>query len=122
MRIFIADDSEILRSRLVSILSEIEGLTVVGQAENSTEAIKAIEKLDPDVVIMDIRMPNGDGISALNIIKKELNIDPIVIMFTNYPYLQYRKKCLEAGADYFFFKSTEFESLIELMRNMVLPT
>lgn len=62
-----------------------------------------------------------DGISALNIIKKELNIDPIVIMFTNYPYLQYRKKCLEAGADYFFFKSTEFENLIELMRNMVLP-
>ena len=116
-RIFIADDSEVLRARLIEILTEIEGVEIVGEAETTSEVIEAVKNLKPDVVILDIRMPEGNGILALEAVKKEEK-PPIVIMFTHYPYLQYRKRCLDAGADYFFFKSTEFEKLIELLKDL----
>ena len=101
MRLFIVDDSEILRERLVEILSEIESVEIVGQEGDTFKAVEAIERLKPDLVILDIRMPGGNG---------------IVIMFTNFPYLQYRKRCFDSGADYFFYKSTEFEKLVDVVR------
>jgi len=117
MRLFIADDSEILRTRLIEMLSELKDIEIIGHAEDSHEAVEAVERLRPNVVILDIRMPKGDGILALETIKRSKHA-PVVIMFTNYPYPQYRKKCMEAGADYFFSKSTEFEGLMEVLRQM----
>jgi len=116
MRLFITDDSEILRSRLANILSEINGVEIVGQEDDVNKSINLIERLKPDIVIMDIKMPGGNGILALEIIKKIAN-PPIIIMFTNYPYLQYRKRCIDLGADYFFYKATEFENLIALIKD-----
>ena len=119
MRLFIADDSEILRERLVESISEIERVEIVGEEEGSTKAIEAVERLNPDLVIMDIKMPGGNGIFALEALKKK-KTPPIIIMFTNYPYLQYRKKCMDMGADYFFYKATEFEKLISVIKKIVL--
>jgi DNA-binding NarL/FixJ family response regulator len=118
MRIFIADDSELLRVRLVKMLSEIEGIEIIGQAQNSLDAIESIEKLNPHVVILDIRMPQGDGIKVLKAIKKKLQF-PKIIIFTNYPYPQYRKKYMDAGADFFFDKSSEFEKLVDTVKYLV---
>jgi len=118
VRLFIADDSDILRSRLVDMLEEIEGVHIVGQAREASEAVESIEALDPDVVIMDIRMPDRDGIYALEAIRKKLRSRPKVIIFTNYPYLQYQKRCMDIGADFFFYKALEFENLIKLIRDL----
>ena len=118
MRLFIADDSEILRVRLVDMLSEIEGIEIVGQAQESLEAIESIQKLNPHVVILDIRMPRINGIKVLEAIKKD-DESPTVIIFTNYPYPQYRKKCMDSGADFFFDKSTEFVKLIDTVKYLV---
>jgi len=117
MRILIADDSKIFRAYLIDLLSRIEGIEIAGQAEDSPAAVEAIEKLKPDVAILDIRMPKGDGILALETIKRN-KVNPETIMFTNYPYPQYRKKCMDAGADYFFDKSTEFEKLVEVLKKL----
>jgi DNA-binding response OmpR family regulator len=68
-------------------------------------------------VILDIRMPGGSGMDVLQAIKREKQA-PMVIMLTNYPYPQYRKKCLGLGADYFFDKSTEFEKVTELFKQL----
>ena len=65
IQVFIADDSLIVRERLVMMLDELAGIEIVGQAENVAEAISAIRKLQPDVVILDIRMPGGSGIDVL---------------------------------------------------------
>ncbi|HMQ51574.1 MAG TPA: response regulator transcription factor [Anaerolineae bacterium] len=113
IRVFIADDSLIVREHLVTMLDELVGIEIVGQAENVTEAISAIQQLRPDVVILDIRMPGGSGIDVLQTIKQD-EVAPIVIILTNYPYSGYRQKCLQAGADYFLDKSTEFEQIPEL--------
>jgi DNA-binding NarL/FixJ family response regulator len=118
MRLFIADDSEILRLRLIDMLSEIEGIEIIGQAQNSLDAIESIEELNPHVVILDIRMPQVNGIEVLEAIKKD-DESPTVIIFTNYPYPQYRKRCMDLGADFFFDKSTEFEKLVDTVKYLV---
>jgi len=121
LRVFIADDSEVLRERLFELLSELEGIEIVGQAKNGIEASNLIWALQPDVVILDIRMEGGSGIEALKTIKKYESA-PIVMIFTNYPSHQYRQRCLEGGADFFFDKSTEFQELIEVFKQIMQDT
>jgi len=116
--VFIVDDSKIVRDRLVTLLSDLKKIEVIGQAKSTRQAIVAIRKLKPDVVILDIRMPGGSGIDLIPNIKKD-KFPPIVIMLTNYPYPQYRKKCLDAGADFFFDKSAEFEKVIEVCQDLI---
>ncbi len=117
MKVFIADDSIEIRKRIIAMLSDVERIDMIGQAENVQDAISSIHELNPDVVILDIRMPGGSGMDVLKTIEKR-NRMPVVIMLTNYPHSQYRNKCLDAGADYFFDKSREFEKVIEVVNSM----
>lgn len=114
VKVFIADDSRIVQEHLVTILDELPEVEIVGQAETVAEAISAIGEVQPDVVILDIRMPDGSGIDVLQTIKQD-NPAPAVIVLTNYPYPAYRQKCLQAGADFFLDKSTEFDQIPELI-------
>ncbi len=118
MKVFIVDDSALVRERIIAMISENPGLEITGQAKNAQEGINSILKLKPDVVILDIRMPGGNGIEVLTNIKKNKSA-PTIIILTNYPYPQYRKKCMEAGADYFFDKSTEFNKIIEVIKKLI---
>ena len=118
MNVFIAEDSKLMRERITTMLSEIRGLNVVGQADDAPKAIRSIRKLNPDVIILDIRMPGGNGIDVLRQIKSEPSA-PLAIMLTNYPYPQYREKCLELGADYFLDKSTEFKHLFDILNTLM---
>lgn len=118
MKVFIADDSAIVRERLIDMLSMLKDAEVVGHASQGTEALDSIQELKPDVVILDIQMPRGSGIDVLQAIRKE-GLAPVVIMFTNYPYPKYRRKCMDAGADFFFDKSTEFEQMINVLRDLI---
>jgi len=119
IKVLIADDSLIVREHLVTMFDELAGVEVVGQAENVAEAISAIGQLQPDVVILDIRMPGGSGIDVLRHIKQD-EAAPMVIILTNYPYPGYRQKCLQAGADFFLDKSTEFDQIPNLFERVQL--
>lgn len=118
MRILIADDSIVVRERLIGLLSDIQGLEVIGQAGDAAEARGLAERLKPDVAILDLRMPNGSGADVLQDIKR-LNPTPKVIMLTNYPHPENRKKCIDRGADYFFDKSTEFKNVVSVLSEML---
>ena len=118
MKVFIVDDSEVMRERIIGMFSEIPEIEIVGQAQNAEDAIKHIRNLKPDVAIIDIRMPGGNGIEVLKNTRKNKPA-PLKIMLTNYPYPQYRKKCMDAGADYFFNKSSEFEKVIEVLKKLI---
>lgn len=117
IRVFIADDSPTVRERLAALLSDVPEVDVVGQAQDAAEAIVAIERLQPDVVILDIRMPAGSGIGVLRSLHKKAD-RPKFIMLTNYPFLQYRRTCLEAGASYFFDKSSEFDKIPQALEQL----
>lgn len=118
MMIFIADDSDPVRERLTAMLTEIEGAEVVGQARNVAEAVAGIQSLRPDVVILDIQMPGGSGLDVLKTIKQSAR-PPVVMMLTNHAHPQYRKKCMEWGADYFLNKLSEIERLAALCESLI---
>lgn len=116
--IFIVDDSQALRDRLVSMLSEVEGIEVVGQAGNAAEAISGIRRLRPRAVVLDIQMPGGSGIEVLRTIKREAP-PTVVVMLTNHTLAQYREKCMELGADYFLDKTRDLDKLMEIFQDLV---
>ena len=116
--VYIVDDSQEVRERLIGMISEVEGTTLAGASGDPREAVWAIRRLHPDAVILDIRMPGMTGIQVLREIKQGERA-PMVIMLTNYPFEQYRRECVEAGADYFLNKSTEFEKINEILARVV---
>ena len=117
LTVFLADDSALIRERLPGMLAEITGVEVIGQAADGIDAVNYIGKLKPDVVVLDIRMPGKNGMEVLQELK-EFEPAPCVIMLTNYPYPQYRKKCLDMGADYFLDKSADFDSLFTVLKQL----
>ena len=119
MKVLIADDSILVRERLVGMLSEFDQIEIIGEARDGLETMDAIRKLNPDVVILDLRMPKSNGTNVLKSIKKDVP-HPIVIVLTNYPSPQYRRKCIELGAHFFFDKSTEFDKIPEVLEQLVL--
>ncbi len=118
MRVLLADDSEELARRLLAQLRAIKGIEIVGQARSAGEAAQAVRDLQPDVLILDIAMPGGSGIRVLEGMRGEC-ASPLVIVLTNYRYPQYRKRCFELGARFFFDKSTDFKKVGEVLRGLM---
>ncbi len=117
LAVLIADDSIILCRRLERLLDPIKGVMIIGEAHTAPDACTMIEERRPDVVILDIQMPGGGGLSVLNRTKTAFP-SPIFIVFTSFPSAQFRRKYLEAGADFFLDKSAEFGKLVELLDQM----
>jgi DNA-binding NarL/FixJ family response regulator len=117
MKVFIADDSDQIRSSIKDVLHDIAGVEVVGEASNAENLTETIGRLRPQVVILDIRMPGGSGIGALKKIKAQYP-STVVIMFSDYSYKLYREKSMELGADFFFEKSIEFEKIETVLKKL----
>jgi len=117
LKVYVVDDSALLRQRLVGLLAELDRVEVIGEAEDRDQAIIEVTKLKPHVVILDIQLREGNGIEVLTQIK-QVQPSPTVIMLTNYPYPQFREKSMAAGADYFFYKATEFAKVKEVVRSL----
>ena len=115
MKVLVADDSDLVRERLVEMLSEIEGLGVILETANGLEARDMIVAEKPEVAVLDLRMPGRNGLDVLQDVKASNPATKIIIL-TSYPYPQYRSRCMEEGADFFFDKSNEFEKVSEVMR------
>ena len=92
-------------------------MEIIGEATNGVEALQIINEKTPDFVILDIRMPEMSGIAVLEKLKARGNKSTICI-FTNHPYPQYKQKCLAEGANYFFYKSQDFDKVINLANKL----
>ena len=115
-KVFVVDDSAIVRERLITLLAEVPNVTIAGEAERPSEAIVGIQRQRPDIVVLDISMPGGSGLQVLETVKKDKPA-PMVIMLTNFDHPQYRQRCLQLGADHFLDKSSSFESVIDIVRS-----
>ena len=110
MRVFLVDDSLLVRVRLAKMLQDLWQVEKVIEAGTVAEAQGLLPDSNADVVIVDMRLPDGDGLEVLRAAKR-MQPTPAVIVLTNYAYDQLRATCLEAGADEFLDKRTEFERL-----------
>lgn len=118
MKIVIADDSQIIVERLADLVSDVPGVELVGRAADVPDAVRCIEKMKPDMVILDLQMLGGSGLDILRAIRPG-RPELFVMICTNYTYPQYREECLAAGANYFLDKSTEFEKIPVILRGLI---
>jgi len=118
MKVFIADDSKIVVERLADLLRDVRGVEVAGQAGDALEAVRCIRQVNPDAVILDLQMPGGSGLDVLRAIRPD-HPGLYVLICTNYAYPQFREECLSAGANYFLDKSTEFEKIPDILRELL---
>jgi DNA-binding NarL/FixJ family response regulator len=114
IRILIADDQSLVRAGFRLVLSSHDDMEVVGEASNGHEAVHSAGRLDPDVVLMDIRMPELDGIGATREITARHRAR--VLVLTTYDLDEYVYDALQAGASGFLLKDTPPEQLADGIR------
>ena len=117
IRVLIADDHGVVREGLRAVLEE-EGLLVVGEATTGQEVVAMSISLQPEVVLLDIRMPEMNGLQALAQIKRH-NPGIKVIMLTTYATPDYLKKAIEGGADGYLSKDSDPQKIPVLVRTVI---
>jgi DNA-binding NarL/FixJ family response regulator len=117
IRVLLADDQVLVRSGFRALLSAEDDIEVVAEAGDGAEAVRLCLELEPDVVLMDIRMPGTDGLMATRQITDHPELDAVkVLVLTTFEIDEYVYEALRAGASGFLVKHTEPEELIRAVR------
>ena len=115
--ILLVDDSILIIERMTEILRDLDTIASIGQAHRYSEALALLQLERPDLVLLDINLPDISGIELLRFIKKS---DPsiVVIMFTNRENQYYKDLCKRIGADFFVDKSKGFDQLPAIIASL----
>jgi len=113
VRVLIVDDQALVRAGFRMILESEPDVEIVGEASDGAEALEAARDLSPDVILMDIRMPNLDGLEATRRLLEEPGDVPRVLMLTTFDLDEYVYEALRAGASGFMLKDTPPEQLVD---------
>jgi two-component system response regulator DevR len=113
-RLLIVDDHEVVRQGLVALLDRREGFQVVAEAGTVAEAIDQARKFEPDIVVMDVRLPDGSGIEACREIRAEL-ANTRVVMLTSYPDEEAVLSAIVAGAAGYLLKQIRARDLVSAL-------
>jgi len=113
VRVLIVDDQALVRAGFRMILESEPDVEIVGEAGDGAEALEAARELSPDVILMDIRMPNLDGLEATRRLLETPGEAPRVLMLTTFDLDEYVYEALRAGASGFMLKDTPPEQLVE---------
>jgi DNA-binding NarL/FixJ family response regulator len=116
LKLLLADDDAMVRAGLRAVLDSEPDLEVIGEAEDGREAVALSAELGPDIVIMDIRMPNLDGLAATSQIVSAGDTAPRVLVLTTFELDEYVFEALRVGACGFLLKRASPEDLIEAVR------
>ena len=120
IRVVVVDDQALVRTGFRMILEAESDLDVVGEAADGLEAVELVRRSSPDVVLMDVRMPNLDGVAATERILGAGGVEPVprVIILTTFDLDEYVFAALRAGASGFLLKDTPAETLVEAVRTV----
>jgi len=111
IRVLLAEDHTIVREGLISILEKHPGITVVAEAVDGREAVSAVEKTNPDVILMDFSMPGLNGLEATRQIKQR-KPDSKIIILTRHTSREYIESLLKAGASGYLVKNSAADELV----------
>jgi len=117
VRVIIVDDHAILRRGLAQIINESETLKIAGEAENSAEALKLLRKTPCDVVVLDVSLPDRNGIETLKLIRKEFSRLKILVL-SMHPENQYALHALKAGAAGYLTKQSAPAELVKAIEQI----
>lgn len=115
IKVIIADDVQILRTGLKAVLSQDDSINVVGEAVNGKEAYELSVRLKPDVVLMDMRMPDYDGGCGTRLIKEKLNSVKVLVL-TTFDDKETVEKAMSSGADGYILKEMDNEQIINSIK------
>jgi DNA-binding NarL/FixJ family response regulator len=118
IRVVLADDHAVLRSGLKALLEADGDLEVVGEAANGEACVDQIINLDPDIAILDINMPNCDGLEALEILQSKASRTR-VLMLTMHDDIEYLRKVLALGGAGYVLKQSASEELLSAIRTVI---
>ena len=118
IRVLLADDQSLVRAGLRMVMQPEDDLEVVAEAENGNEAIFRCERFQPDVALLDIRMPELDGIEAARAITARAGNATRVLMLTNFDLDEYVYDALRAGASGFLLKDAPPERIVDAVRTI----
>jgi two-component system, NarL family, response regulator DevR len=118
LKVILVEDSSAIRERIVELLQAIVGVDLVGTYEDATSAIQGIRDAAPDVVLLDIKLRDSNGMQVMDHIV-ESKIATKVIVLTNYAEPQYRELFLRQGALAVLDKSNEFQRVKELLLPLI---
>jgi len=119
MKVYVVEDSAVVRERLLELIREIEDVEVVGEAETYDAAVSGILNTRPDVAVLDIKLADdgGSGIDVLIEVKKGLPAMRAIVL-SNYATPQHMKASADAGAEFFLDKSADFERIAEILEQL----
>ena len=119
MRVFLVDGSPLIRKRIVDNLDSLGGFEVVGFAESESDAVDAIARARPDVVVTDIRLRQGSGLEVVRHVRRAPGAaQPKIFVLSNYAQPEDRRECAQAGADDFFDKSSEYDRFLAVLQKI----
>ncbi|MFC1946494.1 response regulator [Chloroflexota bacterium] len=119
IKVIIVDDHTVVRSGLGAVLDTAESMELVGEAGDGEEAVRICERLQPDVVLMDLQMPKMDGVEATKIIHEKWPQIHIIAL-TSYKEKEYVEGVLKAGATSYLLKNVSAEELVSAINKVVL--
>ena len=120
VRVFIVDDSPQITEMLRELLSDPGHVEIVGFADAAPNAIEQIQLSNPDVVVVDLQLKDGNGfdvIKAVRLLPQAQNM--LIILFTNHASRELQKHGTDLGADFFLDKSTDHAKILEILQNAV---
>ena len=119
VRVFLVEDSPLIRRRIIDDLLSIGGFVVVGFAESEDDAVAAIAETKPDVIVTDIRLREGNGIEVVRQVRQTpADSRPKIYVLSNYASAEYRRECELVGADAFFDKSGEYDRFLDTLQHV----
>ena len=119
IRVAIADDQELVRAGFTMVINSQKDMQVVAQAANGNEIVDVASKENPDVILMDVRMPNMDGLEATRkILQEDANANTRIIILTTFDLDEYVMAAIHTGASGFLLKDTEPETLLNSIRTV----
>ncbi len=116
LKVYLVEDSPVLRDRVIECLEDAGDSRIVGTADTEEDAVKGIAAATPDAVVLDIQLRQGNGLNVLRRLRNlKLDVRPLVIVLTNFAIPALRTRALNVGSDFFFDKATELHRVAEVL-------